>query len=316
MHLYEQSIHQYVRWVLFVSSAFVLLLVTYFYNVFCWKHIDCLIVHPLYTWSCGFVIKFGEQLALIISIRMTSLSKKNILALPSSAAVAAAVRPFPFQRVNTLRARVTLKTSEVGLFNYFVLMIKWEQHNGLINFLITVSTKSNYNQIHRLVNHTSIKLKQSPLGSNHFHTEQMSQLAQTSASGQGSVYLRTVTPSKGYSGWLKSSQHVRNLNRNCVCRIIMPACWLICLKRSLKHPAIFATDTWKLAKLEAAVKCQYLTMHELLSPLTSMTNNHTNRYSKCKSYYITTVCASCLSFLRCYCQVDSVTEAERCSRAG
>ncbi len=132
--------------------------------------------------------------------------------------------PFPFRRVSALQARVTLKTSEVGLFNYCVLMIKWEQHNGLINFLITVSTKSNYYQIHRLVNHTSIKLKQSPLASNHFQTEQMSRLAQTSASGQGSVYLRTVTPSRGYSGWLESSEHVRNLNRNAVCTIIKAVC--------------------------------------------------------------------------------------------
>lgn len=176
-------------------------------------------------------------------------------------------------------------------------MIKWEQHNGLINFLITVSTKSNYNQIHRLVNHTSIKLKQSPLGSNHFHTEQMSRLAQTSASGQGSVYLRTVTPSKGYSGWLKTSQHVRNLNRNCVCRIIMPACWLICLKRSLKLPAIFATDTWKLAKLEAAIKCRYITTHELLSPLISMTTDHTNSHSQNASAIISQLCVLSASVL-------------------
>lgn len=112
----------------------------------------------------------------------------------------ATASPLPNQRVCTLQTRVTLKTSKVGLFNYCVLMIKWEQHNGLINFLITVSTKSNYNQIHRLVNHTSIKLKQPPLGSNHFQTEQMSRLAQTSASGRGSVYLRTVSPRKGYSG--------------------------------------------------------------------------------------------------------------------
>lgn len=100
----------------------------------------------------------------------------------------------PFQWVSTLEARVTFKTSEVGLFNYCVLMIKWEQHNGLINFLITVSTKSNYNQIHRLVNHTSIKLKQSPLGSNRFQTEQMSRFSQSSTSSHGDVYLRAVAP--------------------------------------------------------------------------------------------------------------------------
>lgn len=124
--------------------------------------------------------------------------------------------PIPVQRAGMLLARVTLKTSEVGLFNYCVLMINWEQHNGLINFLITVSTKSNYNKIHHLVNHTSAKLKQSPLSSNHFQKKQMSRLAKTSASGRGSVYPRNVTPSYGYSGWLDSSEHVRNLYRNCV----------------------------------------------------------------------------------------------------
>lgn len=127
----------------------------------------------------------------------------------------------PFQWAGMLQARVTLKISEVGLFNYCVLMIKWEQHNGLINFLITVCTKSNYNHIHRLVNHTSIKLKQSSLGSNHFQTEQMSRLSRTSASSEESVYPGTTTPSKGYTGWLEPTGHGRTLNRKAVCAHIM-----------------------------------------------------------------------------------------------
>lgn len=96
---------------------------------------------------------------MIISIRMHALPKSS--ASPSANQQRQA--PFSFGRASSLQAAVTLETSEVGLFNYCVLMIKWEQHNGLINFLITVSTKSNYNQIQRSVNHTSIKLKQSPL---------------------------------------------------------------------------------------------------------------------------------------------------------
>lgn len=126
----------------------------------------------------------------------TSYAEYPCLAISQSAITGS----YSFQQVSIVRGRVTLKTSEVGLFNYCVLMIKWEQHNGLINFLITVSTKSNYNQIHRSLNHTSIKLKEPLLGSSHFQIEQMSRLAQTSTSSQGSVYLGDVTQSEGYSG--------------------------------------------------------------------------------------------------------------------
>lgn len=77
-------------------------------------------------------------------------------------------------------------------------MINWKQHNGLINFLIMVSTKSNYNQTPGLVNHTSIKLKQTSLGTNPFKGEQMGWLTWTYVSGHVSVYLRTETQTKVY----------------------------------------------------------------------------------------------------------------------
>lgn len=191
-----------------------------------WDH---LVAWTMQSSQHGFVVKLKE-LILISPIKMSTsfVNMKYTHHLCLTISQSRIARPLPLQRVSTMRARVTLKTSEVVLFNYCVLMIKWEQHNGLINFLITVSTKSNYNQIHRLVNHTSIKLKQSPLGSNHFQTEQMSRLAQTPASGQRNVYLRTVTLSKGYLGWLEISEYVRNFNRNCVCTIIMSVWARLC----------------------------------------------------------------------------------------
>ena len=65
---------------------------------------------------------------------------------PSTAAVS---EPLEGESAHARWATVTLKTSRFGLFNYCVPVIEREQHNGLINSLITLSTKSNYNQIHR-----------------------------------------------------------------------------------------------------------------------------------------------------------------------
>lgn len=200
-HLNHQIINQFVRWAWFrwaTLDSFVDIVEFKFENF-------------MYVCSCGIMIKFGDQLPLITSIRMTIQSKMNPLASLSTNQQRRTLSP---SSESTLWTSVTLKISEDGLFNYCVLMIKWKQHNGLINSLITVSTKSHYNQIH----HLSIKLKQSPLST--FQTGQTSRLVQTSASSQDGVYQETATQ----GDWkTRNVLKLSNVKNNNPARLLWPA---------------------------------------------------------------------------------------------
>lgn len=234
------------------------------------QHDWCVRTHHTRLTKCVFVIKLNE-LALIAPIRTTTSSLNEEYARHPRPTISqsAAEGPLPFQRVSTLRAGVTLKTSEVGLFNYCVLMIKWEQHNGLINFLITVSTKSNYNQIHRLANHTSIKLKQSPLGSNHFQNRTNESIGSDLRLRTGKCLPKNCNSNQRLLRLIRKLWNARRLNRNSVCTISTPA-WARPWSRAsgffffcAKTNHYGTQQSRPLCEREAAIKCQYNTQGQL-----------------------------------------------------